>query len=286
MTRIGTFAVAAVFSALACGAPKGDPEPQEPQATQAKPAPAEPAAAAKPGRAAEPDGPLASMPEDAPEAEEPAADPKAVTLREPHPGLMDPSRATETAPERYTALFATTKGDILIDVRRSWAPRGADRFYNLVKVGAFNGVAFFRVVEGFMAQFGIPGDPQVSAAWRTARIEDDPVTHSNTRGTISFATSGRNSRVNQVFINLVDNARLDGMGFAPFGVVRDMNVVDQLYSGYGEGAPAGRGPRQALIQREGNPYLKAQFPEMDYVRFAKIDQEFKVPREAPRRVSH
>jgi peptidyl-prolyl cis-trans isomerase A (cyclophilin A) len=280
MTRIGTFALAAVFIALACGAPKGDPKPQAAEATPTPTEPGEPAAAAQPS------GPLASMPEDAPKAEEPAADPKKVTLRETHPGLTDPSRATETAPERYTALLATTKGDILIDVRRSWAPRGADRFYNLVKVGAFNDVAFFRVVEGFMAQFGIPGDPQVATAWRMARIEDDPVTHSNTRGTISFATSGRNSRVNQVFINLVDNGRLDRMGFAPFGVVRDMNVVDQLYAGYGEGAPAGRGPRQALIQREGNAYLKAQFPEMDYVRFAKIDQEFKVPREAPKRVSH
>lgn len=186
--------------------------------------------------------------------------------------LQDPSSATERAPDHYTVELDTTKGTIGIEVTREWAPQGADRFYNLVKIGYYDDVAFFRVVDGFMAQVGIHGDPAVSRTWKMARIPDDPVRGSNTRGMVTFATSGPDSRTTQFFINFSDNSNLDGMGFSPFGRVRpaDMAKVDQLYKGYGEGAPRGRGPAQARIQAEGNRYLHAEFPELDYIRHARI----------------
>jgi len=184
--------------------------------------------------------------------------------------LLNPSAATEHAPDRYTVELETTKGTITIDVTRAWAPQGADRFYNLVEVGYFDDDAFFRVVEGFMAQVGIHGDPSVSRLWKTARIPDDPVRQSNTRGMVSFATSGTDSRTTQFFINFGDNSNLDDMGFSPFGRVRDMTPVDALYKGYGEGAPRGRGPAQQRIQAEGNQYLRSDFPELDYIRHARI----------------
>lgn len=185
-------------------------------------------------------------------------------------GPMDPSALTETAPDTYTVKFETTKGDILIDVTRAWAPKGADRFYNLVKSGYYTDVAFFRVIGGFMAQFGIHGNPEVSAVWRKATFEDDAVKASNTPGMVTFATAGPNTRTTQLFINFGDNNRLDGMGFAPIGKVRDMATVEALYAGYGEGAPRGRGPNQGLIQQQGNSYLRASFPEMDYIKSASI----------------
>ncbi len=178
-----------------------------------------------------------------------------------------------TAPAEYTVSLDTTEGEVLIDVHREWAPRGADRFYELVKSGFFTDVSFFRVVDGFMAQTGIHGDPAVAARWRERRIQDDPVRQSNTRGMVSFATAGPNTRTTQFFISFVDNGRLDSMGFAPFGRVRDMGPVDRLYSGYGEGAPRGRGPDQARIQTEGNAYLRASFPELDSIRSARIVDE-------------
>jgi peptidyl-prolyl cis-trans isomerase A (cyclophilin A) len=180
----------------------------------------------------------------------------------------------EAAPAEYTVSFDTTEGEILVDVHRDWAPRGADRFYELVKSGFFTDVAFFRVIDGFMAQTGIHGDPQTASQWRERRIPDDPAgRQSNTRGMVSFATAGPNTRTTQFFINTVDNRRLDSMGFAPFGRVRDMGPVERLYSGYGEGAPSGRGPDQSRIQREGNAYLRASFPELDYIRSARIVDE-------------
>ncbi|MCB9524625.1 MAG: peptidylprolyl isomerase [Myxococcales bacterium] len=191
----------------------------------------------------------------------------------PHPALLDPSKATEQAPEKFTVKLETTKGDILIDVTRAWAPQGADRFYNLVKIGYYNDVAFFRVISGFMAQVGISGDPKVNEAWRPARIKDDPVTQSNTRGMVTFAKTGMpDSRTTQIFLNFKDNSNLDRMGFAPFGKVQSMDVVDQIYSGYGEGAPRGQGPSQGRLQGEGNSYLKAEFPDMDYIKKASIVQ--------------
>ena len=188
--------------------------------------------------------------------------------------LLNPTSAemTATAPETYRARFETTAGDFVVQVQRSLSPNGADRFYNLVRNGYYDGVRFFRVIDGFMAQFGMHGDPQVTAAWRAAPIPDDSVRASNTRGMVTFAMTGQpNSRTTQVFINYRDNSNLDAMGFAPFGeVVEGMDVVDQLYSGYGEGAPNGSGPAQAQIQAQGNEYLEEQFPELDYIERATI----------------
>jgi peptidyl-prolyl cis-trans isomerase A (cyclophilin A) len=187
--------------------------------------------------------------------------------------LGNPAALSEQAPATYKARFDTSKGVFVIDVRREWAPVGADRFYNLVKNGFYDDNRFFRVISGFMVQFGINGNPQVSTPWRNAQIKDDPVKQSNKRGFITFATAGPNSRTTQVFINFGDNARLDGLGFAPFGqVTTGMNVVDALYSDYGEGAPNGRGPNQGRIQGEGNTYLTKEFPNLDFVRKASIGQ--------------
>jgi cyclophilin family peptidyl-prolyl cis-trans isomerase len=200
----------------------------------------------------------------------PAERPSAATDQ---PTFANPASAAlrERAPDTFRARLETSKGDVVIEVRRNWAPLGADRFYNLVRSGYFDGVRFFRVIPGFMAQFGIHGDPQVSAAWRDATIPDDPVRQHNARGTVSFATAGPGTRTTQLFINYGDNRRLDGSGFSPLGqVVAGMDVVDQLYGGYGEGAPRGRGPDQSTIQAQGNAYLERGFPELDYVKRAGI----------------
>ena len=179
-------------------------------------------------------------------------------------------KGPEQAPDHYSVELQTTKGPIVIDVYRKWAPKGADRFYELVTGGYYTDVAFFRVISGFMAQLGIHGDPKINGDWREKRISDDSVVGSNSRGTLSFATSGRDTRTTQFFINFGNNSRLDSMGFAPFGKVRTMDIVDKLYAGYGEGAPSGRGPSQALMATRGNAYLRAQFPQLDYVKKAVI----------------
>ena len=185
--------------------------------------------------------------------------------------LANPAALTEKAPATYRAKFDTSKGSFVILVHRAWAPRGADRFYNLVKNGFYDNVRFFRVLSGFMAQFGINGDPALMAKWRVARIPDDPVKQSNRRATISFATAGPGTRTTQVFINFGNNGALDRMGFAPFGeVVSGMKVVDALYAGYGEGAPQGNGPDQARMQMEGNRYLTGNFKRLDYIKKATI----------------
>lgn len=187
------------------------------------------------------------------------------------PMLLTPDSLTETAPDVFEARFETSRGDFVIEVHRAWSPHGADRFYNLVGNGYYDDVRFFRVIAGFMVQFGIHGDTAVAAAWRGRRITDDPVAQSNTRGFVSYAMGGPNSRTTQVFINFGDNRRLDGMGFSPFGrVTEGMDVVDALYSEYGEGAPSGKGPDQARIQLEGNAYLEKNFPDLDFVRTATI----------------
>lgn len=187
------------------------------------------------------------------------------------PALLDPRLAKETAPARFRVRFKTTRGDFVVEAVRDWAPRGADRFYNLVRVGFFDDVAFFRVLEGFVAQFGIHGNPRVSQAWRESAIPDDPRGQSNERGTVTFATAGPNTRTTQFFINFRDNRNLDGMGFTPFGrVVEGMEVVDRLYSGYGEGAPNGGGPDQGRAQSEGNAYFKSQFAKLDYIQQAAL----------------
>ena len=187
--------------------------------------------------------------------------------------LANPASLNERAPATYKVKFDTSKGVVVIEVKRDWAPNGADRFYNLVKNGFYDNARFFRVVSGFMVQFGINGDPKLSSVWRTAAIKDDPVTQSNKRGYITFATAGPNTRTTQVFINFGDNAGLDRQGFSPFGqVVTGMNVVDQLHAGYGEGAPRGRGPDQGRIQQEGNAYLMRDFSNLDYIKKATIER--------------
>jgi len=191
---------------------------------------------------------------------------------EKNPALLDPSKATDKAPDTFQAKFTTTKGDFVIEVTRDWAPNGADRFYNMVKIGYLNNVAFFRNIEGFMVQFGINGDPAVNTKWKVSNIKDDPVVESNKPGYVTFAQSGApNSRSTQVFINFGDNSRLDRDRFAPFGrVVEGMDVVKSLYNGYGEGAPQGLGPNQGRVQAEGNAYLKKSYPKLDYIKKAEI----------------
>ena len=189
-----------------------------------------------------------------------------------NPKLMNPAELNEKAPESYQARFTTSKGDFVVEVTRAWAPHGADRFYNLVKNGYYDDGRFFRVVYGFMVQFGINGDPALNAVWRDARIPDDLGQQSNTRGFVTFATAGTNTRTTQVFINTVDrNANLDDKGFVPFGkVVEGMQVVDKLFSGYGEAAPQGHGPDQNRLQKEGNAYLARYFPKLDFIKKASI----------------
>ena len=187
------------------------------------------------------------------------------------PSLLKPATLKAQAPAVYKAKFTTTKGDFVIEVTRAWAPLGADRFYNLVRNGFFTDAAFFRVLPGFVAQVGIPARPEVARVWTTARIGDDPVAQSNLRGTVTFATSGPDSRTSQIFLNYADNTRLDGAGFSPFGkIVEGMDVVEQFYSGYGEGAPQGNGPDQGRIVNEGKAYLLKEFPKLDTIKAAVI----------------
>ncbi len=188
------------------------------------------------------------------------------------PSLTDPASIAATAPDKYYAHFETTAGDFWIEVDRAWSPHGADRFYGLVADGFYDGCKFFRVLPGFVVQWGMNGNPAVTAAWRQATIPDDPVVQGNEAGTIAFAKpNAPNSRTTQVFVNLGDNGNLDRMGFPAFGrVVRGMDVVRKLYSGYGEGAPGGRGPNQARIAADGNAYLDAQFPKLDAIKKATI----------------
>jgi peptidyl-prolyl cis-trans isomerase A (cyclophilin A) len=181
--------------------------------------------------------------------------------------LLDPGSAEmrATAPATYRARFETSAGAFVVEVTRAWAPGGADRLYNLVRHGFYDGGRFFRVVPGFVVQFGLSRDPATSARWRPATIPDDPVTQRNTRGTLTFATGGPNTRTTQLFINYADNSRLDAMGFAPLGkVVEGMEVVDRIYPGYGQA------PDQGLIQTQGNAYLAAQFPQLDTIARAVI----------------
>jgi peptidyl-prolyl cis-trans isomerase A (cyclophilin A) len=185
--------------------------------------------------------------------------------------LANPASLTAQAPAIYKVKFDTSKGAFVLEVHRDWAPNGADRFYNLVKNGFYDGDRFFRVISGFMVQFGINGNPKIAARWEDANIPDDPATQSNQPGYITFATRGPNTRTTQVFINYGNNRSLDNQGFAPFGrVISGMPVVNALYSDYGEGAPQGEGPSQGLIQSQGNAYLIKQFPKLDYIKKATI----------------
>jgi len=178
------------------------------------------------------------------------------------------------SPSVYRVRIQTTKGDFVLEVTRSQAPLGADRFYHLVQAGFYDNSRFYRVIAGRFVQFGIAGDPKIAQVWRDASFPDDPVRASNVRGTFAFAMTGPNARTTQIYINTGDQSRLDKMGFAPFGkVVEGMDVVDSLYSGYGERSGGGmRGGHQGKLFEEGNAYLDREFPQLDKVIRAKIVQ--------------
>jgi len=175
-------------------------------------------------------------------------------------------------PVEYDVRFETSKGAFVVHVVRDWAPLGADRFRKLVESGFYDDARFFRVLPGFVVQFGIAGDPLVTKKWERSEIKDDPVRQSNTRGRITFATAGPDTRTTQVFINLNDkNAKLDARGFSPFGeVIEGMEVVEKLYGGYGEGAPDGTGPNQEHLEKNGNAYLTRDFPKLDFIKKAAV----------------
>jgi peptidyl-prolyl cis-trans isomerase A (cyclophilin A) len=186
----------------------------------------------------------------------------------PAAGSGGPAAAVSSSgpsPDSFRVAFETSRGNFVVQVVRAWAPQGADRFYDLVQQHFFDGERFFRVVPGFVAQFGLTPDPKANASWDAKPIADDSVRQSNTHGMVSFASMGPNTRTHQLFINLADNAQLDGMGFPPLGrVVDGLSVVDSLYSGYGDT------PDQIMIQSQGNSYLDRAFPKLDYIKTARI----------------
>ncbi|HSL68661.1 MAG TPA: peptidylprolyl isomerase [Longimicrobiales bacterium] len=176
-----------------------------------------------------------------------------------------------TAPDTFIARFETSRGNFFVQVVREWAPRGADRFYNLVRNGFYDGNRFFRVVDSFVVQWGVSGDPDVSHAWARQCIRDDPVRSTNTRRAVTFAFGRPHTRTTQVFINYALNARLNQAGFAPFGqVIEGMEVVDSLYAGYGDGPPRGNGPDAVRVVDEGNAYLDREFPRLDSIIRARV----------------
>ena len=245
--------IAAALGMLSFGCKKEEPVSETKPAEQPKPAaPAE----------VKPETPAPPQPEAA--ATEPAPAPRAGFDR----ALLRPSGLAEKAPETYQVKFATTRGDFTVTVTRAWAPLGADRFYNLVKHHFYDNASFFRVVPGFVVQFGISAYPPVAAAWANANVKDEPVVGSNKRGYLTYAkTSMPNTRSTQVFINLKDNAGLDPQGFSPFGVVdgKGMNVVEMLYDQYGD-----NGPDQDQLTRLGKPYLDKNFPKLDSIKTATL----------------
>jgi peptidyl-prolyl cis-trans isomerase A (cyclophilin A) len=253
--------ITAVFILAGCKnseqtAQKPQAEPQKTEAPAQTAAPAEPSSSNSAAPATEPLH-SAGKPDAKPASA--AADSKA---------LLAPKKLTEKAPGTYKVKFDTTRGVFTVIVTRAWAPLGADRFYNLVKHHFYDNAAFFRVVPNFVVQFGISPNAAVSAAWKHTEIKDDPVAQTNKRGSITFATAGPNTRTTQIFINLKDNARLDGMGFSPFGVVdgNGMNVVEMMYEGYGDNA----GPDQDQLEKQGDPYLKKGWPKLDYIKSATV----------------
>lgn len=185
-----------------------------------------------------------------------------------HPAMLDPSKATAKAPDTFQAKFETTQGDVVFDCTRAWAPHGVNRFYNLVRIGFFDDVSLFRVVKGFVVQWGIPSDPAVSAAWQRANIPPDPPKQSNTRGTLTYAMAqSPDTRSTQLFINYGDNSQLDAMGFAPIcKVSQGMDVADSFYSGYGERVTS----MQGAITMGGRDYLEKNWPKLDYIKKATI----------------
>ena len=201
-----------------------------------------------------------------------ACAPAAGTSAAPAPVMQTPPDSADiAAADSVLVRFATTKGDIDVMLRRSWAPNGAPRVAEAVAAGYYDDARFFRALRGFVVQWGIAADTAASKRWSARRIPDDTVRESNRRGTVTFAAGGANTRTVQLFINLRDNARLDATSFAPVGeVVRGMDVVDALHTGYGEGAPAGKGPTQGKIGAEGEAYLAKDFPLLDQIRAARV----------------
>ncbi|MEO7201717.1 MAG: peptidylprolyl isomerase [Candidatus Tumulicola sp.] len=194
----------------------------------------------------------------------------------PSPKIFHPTALTAKAPAKYNVAFKTTAGSFVVEVDRSWAPQGADRFYNLVRYGFYNGATFFRVVPHFVIQFGLSPNPKINAAWTDADLHDDPVKGSNKTGYLSFASAGPNTRTTQVFVNLADNARLDAMGFAPFGkVISGMNAVSKIFAGYGEQ------PDQNEITSEGKAYTDKSYPKLDKIESATISIPAPAPKKTP-----
>lgn len=245
--------LAAVVCLAACDAPA-----PEPTATSAKKEPTSTTnTGAKPGPVSTGQGGAAK-----PQAKGPFPE-------STNPAMKDPSLAKDQAPESFDVKFETTAGDFLVECKREWAPNGVDRFYNLVKIGFFDDVSMFRAVKGFVVQFGIHGNPDVSAKWRDAQLPKDDVKGTNSRGMLTYAMAGSpDTRTTQMFFNLADNANLDKMGFAPVCKVKDdgMSVVDKLYMGYGERPSKAQG----TIQTQGNKFLREQFPELDYIKTARL----------------
>ena len=202
------------------------------------------------------------------------AAPSAVPAPEPavvyEPGVV---------PDSFLVRLETSEGEVDVMIRRHWAPLGADQLYEAFSTGFYDGARFFRAIRGFVVQFGLAADPAVTAAWADRRIADDPVTESNSRGMVVFAMGGPGTRTTQLFINLRSNARLDAMGFAPVGeVVRGMDAVDRIHTGYGDGGAAGSSPNQGRITQEGEAYLAASFPELDRIERARVHRAWFPPR--------
>jgi len=256
MKRAKWFAAAAVVGTLFFGCKAKEqtaeaPPPEQPRAE----APAQPKAEAPAPAPAQP----------AATASAPSAAPRSGYDR----ALLRASMLKDKAPETFQVKVATTRGDFVVTVNRAWAPIGADRFYNLVKHHFYDNASFFRVVPGFVVQFGISAYPPVSAAWDKANIKDEPVAQSNKRGYLTYAkTSMPNTRSTQIFINLKDNTGLDQQGFSPFGFVdaQGMKVVDMLYDQYGDSG----GPDQDQISKLGKPYLDKGWPKLDSIKTATL----------------
>ncbi len=255
--RFFVMVLATVFLAGCAEEPKPGDEPaveETPKAAEPVSPPTEPDP--EPAEAAEPEPSPPSEPTEAEEPEPPKASANA---------LLNPSAMNKKAPESFIVNFDTSKGTVKVQVTRAWSPRGADRFFNLAQNGFFDECRFFRIVPDFVVQFGMHGDPKINGVWTDANIKDDPVTQSNRRGTIVFATAGPNTRTTQLFINTArkGNGFLDGQGFSPFGrVIEGMSIVDGLYDSYGEK------PDQGMIANSGNEYLKRLFPKLDYIKTA------------------
>ena len=285
MLRFVTASLLAV-SLAACTGPAAEPPAKEEPTAVKKEAPVKVVKEAPPAVAADvPDWrdytiPAKTKRVDCADAEPPV--PVDVNELEPkklpddaHPAYLDPKEANLTAPEHFKVRFETTEGDFVVQAHRAWSPHGVDRLYNLVKIGWYDDTRFFRAVEGFMVQFGLNGAPQANYAWQTARIKDDPVVVGNKRGFVTFAKCGApNCRKDQLFLNTKDNSFLDRQGFSAVGViVEGMDVVDSLYTCYGEGAPSGSGPDQRLVSQVGNAYLDAGWPNLSAVKKATIFDE-------------